>query len=594
MRVITVRTDDIPADAPLDILQSFPHKEVRMVQAKILHLFQKFGKSYTNFFIQAPPGVGKSAISKAICDYTIRCNPSAKTIIMVGRKQLLYQYAAQYALPILMGQGEYKCLATPFIVDPDKSGRQVNFDVAPCKYIARFTCPHDIRNHNKQGECEDDYITLRGLMEPCVYLNNRRIVEHSPSCAVSSLTALYLDRLKGRSLLVWDEADNAFDDLVKYFSLELDEEYFFHKYKIRFDRRKVEDIQYWDTFIVTILREMEQDMNALRQKLLDTSLNEDERVKIHWKIFTLEQRVGEVENVRSLLMEKRHNIVIRTNNEEDNPPDFLRVEFAPISVAALSDTASTNVITSIAPIKVFIGATLNPKILVRQLGLSDEQSIVIDYERHPFPVDHRIVKFIPCGSMSRAKKEATLPKLLHIIEIILAKNQGKPGLILPNSKWLRDRIMNHFAGTKYHHRLMTHESGMKSLNKATTKWEASKDSVLVSTYISMGFDGHHGRFIIIPKVPFPNLKDPWVRARRELKYGDDEYNWNAIKDIIQKSGRCTRSPADVSTTYVLDSDFGNLLSRYTMFFPEWFRQAIRFHSSEPRSSAASNTVSVRP
>jgi Rad3-related DNA helicase len=91
-----------------------------------------------------------------------------------------------------------------------------------------------------------------------------------------------------------------------------------------------------------------------------------------------------------------------------------------------------------------------------------------------------------------------------------------------------------------------------------------------------GFDfaGDLARWQVIMKVPYPNLGDKQVNAKRER---DPEwYQLETVKTIVQATGRICRSEDDFGVTYIIDADFEMLWGRYRSFFPEWWTESVQF------------------
>jgi Rad3-related DNA helicase len=101
-----------------------------------------------------------------------------------------------------------------------------------------------------------------------------------------------------------------------------------------------------------------------------------------------------------------------------------------------------------------------------------------------------------------------------------------------------------------------------------------KNSVLISPSLSEGIslDDDLSRFQIIVKLPFLNLDN----YRNKIKMQENN-NWYISKmwvNLMQASGRSTRSNNDYSVTYILDSSFRFFLDKYSYFLPNWFLERI--------------------
>lgn len=101
-----------------------------------------------------------------------------------------------------------------------------------------------------------------------------------------------------------------------------------------------------------------------------------------------------------------------------------------------------------------------------------------------------------------------------------------------------------------------------------------KNQIILSPSIETGYDfkGDLARWQIIAKVPFLNLGDIYVteRKKKSLKW----YTREAVLRLIQASGRVVRGINDYGNTYIIDSNFLNLVQQNLELFPEWFLDSI--------------------
>ena len=100
-------------------------------------------------------------------------------------------------------------------------------------------------------------------------------------------------------------------------------------------------------------------------------------------------------------------------------------------------------------------------------------------------------------------------------------------------------------------------------------------SVLLSPSLREGVDlpDDFLRFQIVTKMPYPDLGDPWIAARRAR-----DPRWYAVetaKALMQTYGRSCRHAEDHGVTYVLDAQFERFLQHNRPLLPEWFLDAAR-------------------
>jgi Rad3-related DNA helicase len=77
---------------------------------------------------------------------------------------------------------------------------------------------------------------------------------------------------------------------------------------------------------------------------------------------------------------------------------------------------------------------------------------------------------------------------------------------------------------------------------------------------------------VFAKVPYRSLGDKFVTAK--LEKNPDWYKEDAIKNILQGTGRSIRSVEDFCTTYILDACLGDLIHHNRKSFPEEFMQRL--------------------
>ena len=188
-----------------------------------------------------------------------------------------------------------------------------------------------------------------------------------------------------------------------------------------------------------------------------------------------------------------------------------------------------------------------------------------------FPPEKGLVEFPLNIRLSRDNFQDTLPDIVHAIDAILEKHPNERGLIHAHTYAYAKAIMEK---TKYQDRIITHDSSTRSDTLKEFLQSERKDIVFLSVNMGEGLDlkDDLARFQIIVKCPYGNLGDPWTREHfnRSKKW----YDYEAIKVILQASGRIVRSEEDYGTTYILDMRVHDLIKRYYSSLPYWFRDRI--------------------
>ena len=60
-----------------------------------------------------------------------------------------------------------------------------------------------------------------------------------------------------------------------------------------------------------------------------------------------------------------------------------------------------------------------------------------------------------------------------------------------------------------------------------------------------------------------------------METNKDFYSYRTVCDLIQMYGRCNRSYTDYSNTFILDSNFSDVLMYSGKYLPRWVSNAIK-------------------
>jgi len=219
---------------------------------------------------------------------------------------------------------------------------------------------------------------------------------------------------------------------------------------------------------------------------------------------------------------------------------------------------------------IFMSATiLDSKMFSFINGLDESLTCYYDIPT-PFLLKNRPIYYLKVGKMNWASKEETFKKQIPWIKKILAKYKNSKGIIHTTNyeiaEWVKENIMDE--------RLLFHETDDKNdiLEKHLTSTEPT---VLVSPSMIEGIslDDELARFQIILKINYPNLTSVKIKARQKIK--PEWYNWRACVSTVQASGRGVRSDDDYCDTFILDSNFSDLLKYNSHILPKYFTDAIK-------------------
>lgn len=209
---------------------------------------------------------------------------------------------------------------------------------------------------------------------------------------------------------------------------------------------------------------------------------------------------------------------------------------------------------------------------VKQLGLDRRRVCYLECGA-PIPIANRPTVFIPTANMAYRYLDHAVPMVARKITELLAANNGKGLIHAPYG--IAQRLMGLLTDS----RLMFHTQANKA--EVLAQFRSSPPSegrVLVASGLYEGVDLPYdaARWQVICKVPFLSLADQQIAARAATD--PDWYAWEAIKRLVQASGRIVRGTDDFGRTFILDTNFKRLLDdddkRKTKLFPTYFRQAV--------------------
>ena len=221
-----------------------------------------------------------------------------------------------------------------------------------------------------------------------------------------------------------------------------------------------------------------------------------------------------------------------------------------------------------AGFKVFMSATIgDPRAYARIMGIKGARFIRMD---NSFSFEKSPIIFVNRHKLTYREREASLPKVVKILDQIIKKHKGQRGIIHSGSYQFTNYIKQHSMHT---FRLMDYE-GSKEKAEMLELFEQKEDSIIMGPSLLEGLDLKDGmsRFQIFFKVPYPSLADPLIKAK--LNISNDWYNWKTGVSIQQGVGRSVRSVDDWAITYVIDASFMSLINKPD-FFPPSFKERIK-------------------
>lgn len=192
-----------------------------------------------------------------------------------------------------------------------------------------------------------------------------------------------------------------------------------------------------------------------------------------------------------------------------------------------------------------------------------------------FNFDESPVFFLNKFRMSFKERDISFYHLKTVIySICSTKFRGQRGMIQTGSYSFAKQLYDD-APFEIKKRMLMY-NGSREKNIMISLHRMSSDTILVGPTLNTGVDlpGDECRFIIILKVPYPNLQDKLVKEK--MKLFPRWYESATSNEIIQGIGRGVRYDGDWCVTYILDACFNSLYYSTREQYPKELQDRIKF------------------
>lgn len=496
------------------MIEHFPKdKTPRPIQTEAIERIEQafVQESRDVFVLDAPTGCGKSAIAMTVLEYF------ETGFITSPQKMLVDQYAKDYEnLAVVKGQNNYSCASFPFSEKASHTSRTCEYANALDSDLHKETC--------------SNYIPQRDLFW-CADLS------------VTTLDFLYRARCpqdiggqSHRRILVIDESHNLEESLIKMGRVEISDK---QCGQAGLSMQHFHDIRNED-----VVRER---LCTFKQSVGEQKFsNPNDKVAFDRKVSAIEDALDSKE-----WMYWRKD------------PYFV--------ICPLDATKQAASLFARADKLLLMSATIgNHKQFLKGLGLS---STAAHFKANStVPVEQREVSYQRVGNMSSSYYSQTLPKMIDACGQVLKHHSNQKGLVLCASYKLQKDLAEGLKA-EFNERIYTHNSDDREY-VLERFYKTDAPAVLFGVAMTEGLDlkDDLARFLIIPKVPYPNIGDPYVKARKEADR--TWYDRQTALSIVQGAGRVVRSDDDHASIYVFDSSFEGFLKSNESLFPAWFLNAV--------------------
>ena len=565
------------------ILTHFPFPTVREKQKKVLEMIDSAIKSgYRQIFLEAPTGFGKTPVAITLARYL------GSSHICTATKDLQTQYRRDFPFIVdVKGRSNFPCIVK------EDMGLDESCNYGPCIKDESYDCSYKTRliDYKVDGQGTpheivklDPFVERRyvekmrskpKLLEldwhPCHYYHQKWIGSHATHTVYNYRYFLsdifYAGATQRRKLLVLDEAHQLENEVGEFRSFTVRKN-MLPFLKMHMPDSNIDDIETWLDFCL-MLKERLFEFTEKAQGIIERS-----NQKVTLEPYTEKNLIDALELDKNLTvviddMKANKDNWIVSGVQRDSTNQLVKVTLTPLEVSGYFDT-----ILDKGSVSLFMSATiLSKEHLCKTTGLNPEKVKFIRVEDSDFPVKNRPIHMMNVAWLSAKTMNASMPKIAQAVDNIMSIHRNEKGIIHTTSysqlQFIRNNVSKENAS-----RLIETASSLDRSEVLRKHYENKKHTVLISPSLHLGVDlkDDLSRFQVIVKIPYPDLTDKKIAAKKERD--PRWYTWNTVLRLVQAYGRSVRSSDDYATTYVLDSSASYLLKNAHGLMPRWFTEAI--------------------
>lgn len=533
----------------------FPFDSYRVNQKEaIRYIVKSFMSGTEHFFLEAPTGIGKSAIAVTVHRVLQHLNHKFRTTIATKTKNLQDVYKSDYRevfdlrsktnYPCSFDAEHYDTVRCKVLKYTKKCEPRMSCQYVRARELWSLTAKLRSTNHSFVLEACDSVLNQEGkradltIIDECHDLNNK-IIEHS-------VVSFKLDDIKTIEKIGLQYA-NKLKDLTK--KLLVAEKY---------ERHKITKITESMVYIVEEMFDhsanLHDDVNSyILATIQGGKTIEPEVVKALDKIDNLKENC---EVILAAADDPHSEFVVMV--KEDNTLNLKPLHAKYTAYYKLF--RKTDYFLHMSSTICGFGEYAKSLGIVR----STYDSLHLP---SPFPKENRKIFFNPVSRFNNQQKEVALKRISEEARNIVKNNKGKRGLIHSVSYANANYLVDNAQDKERFYIPKNAADGFSYLR-------SREDGILVSPSMEEGYDlvGELCRFQILMKVPYGFLGDPIIKFNMQKDF--NTYVRAAVMRIVQASGRAVRSEKDFADTYILDAGFSTILEKYKYMIPEWYQEAI--------------------
>jgi ATP-dependent DNA helicase DinG len=511
----------------------------------IVAAVEAFERGVKHVIVQAPTGIGKSAIATTIHRAMREIHNRWRTTIITATKQLQDQYVKDDAAVFdLRGRTNYGCPHDAGPYNSNKCRVQVKKGCKPketCPYVKRrtgWTHLADLRSTNFSFQ-----------------------IEAPPMLCMTPETVA--------DLIVIDECHEIDMALIEHATIRVNIHEFRQLADIGFEWVIPRIVEFIDAFATMGDGEAfspDEELNGIFDQLSGTLTQVCE---------TLEEQMEESSDMREIkgaMVDAMMQVLGKCASFGKGGDEWILVKYENSTCVELKPVYAEQVAYHGLMMKcerfLHMSATIcGFDQYIESLGLRPQDCHIIDLE-NPIPVKNRPVFVVPKFKVNASFNE--WDKLVRMIDMIIGRHGKDNGIIHSVSFKLGEQIKQL---SKFSSRMIVTGDRFEIADALS---KPGSGAIIISPSIEKGVDlkGDMSRWQILPKVPYGYLGDPFIKLNADRH--EDWYARRAILRMVQASGRSVRGVNDYADTYILDANFNRLYEQNMEIFPDWYRDSLEW------------------
>lgn len=451
--------------------------------------------------------------------------PPSGAFALTITKTLQDQYSTLFKnTDILKGKINYAC-------NIDDS---YNVNFAPCTFVSKLkeTCW-------EKGTCS--YYTDRNE----ALLSRFAVLNYKMFLALP-------EHVKHKNIIICDEASELEEELVRQFSADIDYEQLKQcginiKMLVSDNHARA---RAWLYELIEKVTAVIEDITQIGAKKLEM-LSKGDIVRFQY----LKNLHSSLTTIDSMWNECEYIIDVSAT----------RVTFTPLHAHTL-----TKYIFDYADKIILMSATIiDPEHFAKSLGIKEYSYVECESDFEP---SKSPIYISSTNKINYKTLKIVLPKICTQIEQIVNHHKNEKGIIHTHTQEIANIIQDKIGKNS---RYLFRDTTSTNENILKEHCETQDPTVLVSPSLVYGVDlkDDLARFQIIVKLPFLPLSSK--RIKRLFDIDKEWYENKMLSATVQAAGRATRNKDDYSVTYILDSNFINVVKRARRKLPNHFIDRIQ-------------------